>query len=153
MLHALTYSIISHLKTQIPEATEVVWMRDGVVLTDIVKPFLNVEQMSEISSVLSSGRTDFEETYRFQVGLFANSMSERSKLSDVVKSVLRQKNIPLLNTSVNPPTEAGVFICDVLNVTPMTNDDISNDTNNHRVYLDIEVTAYVRNGDGINFTQ
>jgi hypothetical protein len=153
MLHALTYSIIDHLKTQVPELSEVVWMYDGVSLTNRVKPFSTIEQMQSNSLLLNAGRTDYEETFRFQVGLFGRSISERSTLSETIKSVLRQPNIPFLNTSVNPATVAGVFVCDVLAVTPMPVDDVADETNKHRVYFDVEVNVYRVNADGINFTQ
>jgi hypothetical protein len=153
MLHALTYSIINHIKTQVPEFTEVVWVHDGVSLTDRVKPFGIIEQMPESNTLLSAGRQDYEQTFRFQIGVFARNISERSRLSDTVKSILSQPNIPFLDTRVFPSPEIGVFVCDVIAVTPIPVEDISSETNTHRVYLDVEVVAYRRNGDGLTFTQ
>lgn len=152
MLHALTFSIINHLKTQVKELTDVVWIYDGVDLTGREKPFSVVEQMPEASTLLASGREDYEETYRFQVGLYARSISERTKLSESVKNALRQPKITLLDTSVIPPTISGVFICDVTAVTPIPIDELANETNKHRVYLDVEVSIYRANGQS-EFTQ
>jgi hypothetical protein len=154
LLHALTYSIISHLDSQVPELTEVVWMYDGVSLTDRVKPFATIEQMPSSSAVIAAGRQDFEETYRFQIGLFANNISERSKLAEKVKSALKQSNISLLDTSQPfPPPTVGSFVCDVLAVTPIPVEDTADNTNKHRVYFDVEVMVYRGVADDLNFTQ
>lgn len=152
MLHALTYSIINHLDTQVTELTEVVWMRDGIKLSGKTKPFSTVEQMPEASENLAAGRADFEEVYRFQIGLHANSASERSKLSDKVKTSLRN-SIPFYDTSGSAPVSAGFFICDVNSVSPIPVEDSADNTNKHRVYFDVSVTVYRRNDDGITFTQ
>lgn len=152
MLHAITYSIIEHLRNQVPEATSVIWMRDGVKLTGEVKPFLTVEQMPTGNELLAAGRRDYSEIYRFQVGLRARNISERSLLTDVVLNVLRQPNIPLLDTRQFPSPEIGVFVCDVTSVTPITSDDISDETNYHRVYFDVAVEIQRVNGE-YKFTQ
>ena len=152
MLHALTYSIIKHLDTQVTELTEVVWMYDGVSLTGRVKPFSTVEQMPEASDDIAAGRTDFEEVYRFQIGLHANSVSERSKISEKVKSALRQTNITFYDTTGPTPVSAGFFVCDVNAVTPIPVEDSADNTNKHRVYFDVGVTIYRGNND-VTFTQ
>lgn len=152
MLHAITFSIIKHLDTQVTELTEVVWMYDGISLTGKVKPFSTVEQMAEESELLAAGRTDFDETYRFQIGLHANSVSQRSTLSEKVKTALRQPNITFYDTSGPAPVSAGFFVCDVNAVTPIPVEDSADNTNKHRVYFDVEVTIYRSNGDEV-FTQ
>jgi hypothetical protein len=141
MLHEITYSIITHLKAQISELNDVVWMYDGVSLTGRAKPFASVEQMPSGHELLASGRTTYDDAYRFQIGLMATSVSERTKLSDKMKNTLRQPNIALLDTSQFPPPEAGFFNCDVLAVTPMPVESAADETNKHRVYLDVEVSV------------
>ncbi|MGM0836043.1 MAG: hypothetical protein ACQEV7_07790 [Bacillota bacterium] len=152
MQHAITYSIIEHLRNQVPEASEVIWVYDGVSLSNRVKPFLTVEQMQTDNELLAAGRTDYGETYRFQIGLRARNISERSRLSDVMLHVLRQPNIPLLDTRVSPSPVIGVFVCDVPAVTPMQSEDLSNETDKHRVYFDVEVEIQRVNGE-FNITQ
>jgi hypothetical protein len=153
MLHALTFSIIEHLRNQIPESTAVVWMYDGVTLTDKVKPFLTVEQMTSDNDLIVAGRMDYEEIYRYQVGLRAKSASERSRLSETVRNVLRQTNIPFYDTRGASPVLAGFFVCDVGNAVPIPVDSTEDETNKHRVYFDVEVSVYRRNSDGLEFTQ
>jgi len=153
MLHALTYSIITHIKTHMSDVTNVIWMYDGVSLTNVSKPFSTVEQMPTNVESLSAGHEDFEEIYRFQIGLHTRSVSERSKLTEKLTTVLRQKNISFFDTSGSAPVSAGFFVCDVTGVTPIPVDDVADTTNQHRVYFDVEVTVYRQNGDSINFTQ
>lgn len=152
MLHAFTYSIVSHLETQIPDFTEVIWMRDGISLTDKVKPFATVEQMQNANESITTGRSDYEMTYRFQVGLFAQTESEQSKLQDTIKTVLLQTNIPFYDTRGPSPIEAGAFVADVTTETPMPVEDVTDETNKNRVYFDVEITIYRVNGE-YAFTQ
>ena len=153
MIHALTYSLIQYLKTKAPELTEVVWMYDNITLTGKTKPFATVEQLDEDSETLAAGREDFEEIYRFQIGLHTRSVGERSKMSDKAKVALRQSDIPFLDTTGPAPVSAGFFVCDVTGVTPIPIKDVEDETNTHRVYLDVAVTVYRQNNDVINFTQ
>lgn len=147
MIHELTYSIISHLKSQVPELTDIVWIYDGISLTSKIKPFGTVEQMQPNIEVITKAREYFETTYRFQVGLHAKSIAERSKLQEKIKNALLNPNIALLDTSQPlPPPAVGFFYCDVPAVTPIPVEDISNDTNKHRLYFDVEVYIQRKNG-------
>lgn len=142
MLHDITYSIVTHLKEQVIELNDVIWLYDGVRLTGLAKPFGTVEQMQEGSEILASGRTLYEDTYRFQIGLMATSVSERSKLSEKIKKALRQPNITLIDTGQT--TGNGLFNCDVVAVTPMPQDSVSDKTNKHRVYFDVEISVLTK---------
>lgn len=141
MLHEITYSIVAHLKAELPVLKDVVWVYDGISLTGRAKPFATVEQMQSGHEVLASGRLDYDDTYRFQIGLMATSISERSRLSDAMLKVLRKPHITLYSTSQLPPSVAGFFDCDVLVVTPMPVETVTDETNKHRVYLDVEVSV------------
>lgn len=153
MIHALTYSLLAHLDTQVPELTEVVWYYDGVSLTNRAKPFATVEQMPEENELIAAGRLDYREIYHFQIGLFAQSAGERARLSEKLKQVLRQPDIPFLDTRNYPPVTAGFFVADVDAVTPVPNDDITDDTHKHHLYFDVSVGMYRVNGNGLSFTQ
>lgn len=145
MLHALQYSIITHLKS-ISELTEVVWIFDGVSLSGKTKPFATVEQMQDNTEILAKEREYYETIYRFQVGLRAKSVSDRAKLQEKIRTALLQPNIPLFNTDGPTPTSAGFFYCDVTAVTPIPVEDIADETNKYKVYFDVEVPVQVRNG-------
>jgi len=146
MQHALTYSLIAHLRDNVTQLNDVVWMYDGVSLTGRAKPFATVEQMPVESANLSKERLYYGETYHFQIGLFASNASERSRLEETMLTALREPNMTLYDTSGTAPSPVGVFYCDVDAVTPMTADDASSDTNKHRLYFDVSVTGDRTNG-------
>lgn len=153
MLHALTYSLIEHIKSDLPELNEVDWMYDGIVLTSKKKPYVIVEQMIEFSNTIATGRQDYEETFNFQIGIYANSVSERSSLSEKLKQALKSSRIPYLETSGSEPVILGFFVCDITSITPMRMEDSGDNTNKHRVYFDVEINVYRNNGDSVGFTQ
>lgn len=155
MIHALTYSVVEHLRNQVPEVGgRVVWMYDGVALTGRKKPFVTVEQLVDTNAVLAAGRNDYTETYAFQIGIRARSVGERSKLSYAVTQALRQSEIPFYDTSWSAPVlTSQTFVTDVNAVTPLPAENANDDTDRHRAYIDISITINRTNYDGLNFTQ
>lgn len=146
MIHNLTYSLIAHLKTQVSELTDVVWIYDGISLSEKVKPFSSVEQMQANTNVITKEREYYETIYRFQVGLHARSISERSKLQERVKIALLQPNIQYFDTSGPSPSANGFFYCDVTSEVPVPVESATDETNKHRVYFDVEVYVQRKNG-------
>lgn len=155
MKHALTYSIISHLRTQVPEVSgRVTWMYDGVKIDGTEKPFITVESVVTTNTSIAAGRRDFEEIYAWQIGVRAETIAQRERLTETVVTALRQRNIEFIDTRTNPPTESDqTFVADVVRIQPMPSDDISNETDRHRTYIDVEVALYRVNADGLRFTQ
>jgi hypothetical protein len=153
VLHSLTYSIIDHIQNTVPDVGDVVWLYDGVSLTDRAKPFVTVEQLTEESTAIATGRLDYGETYHFQIGLRATSVSERSRLSESLKQTLRQPDIPFLDTTGPTPVSAGFFVAEIDAVTPMPSDDLTNETDKHLVYFDVSIEVYRVNGNGLDYTQ
>jgi hypothetical protein len=147
MIHSLTYSLVAHLKAQVAELTDVVWIYDGITLTKKVKPFGTIEQMQANTNIIAKERDYFETTYRFQVGLNARSVSERSKLQERVKLALLQPNITYFDTSGPSPSANGFFYCDVLSEVPIPVESVTDETNKHRVYFDVEVYVQRKNGE------
>jgi hypothetical protein len=146
MIHNLTHSIIAHLKAQVSELTDVVWIYDGVSLSKKAKPFGSVEQMQANTNVITKEREYYETTYRFQVGLYAKSISERSKIQEKVKTALLQPNITYFDTSGPSPNANGFFYCDVTSEVPVPVESATDETNKHRVYFDVEVYVQRKNG-------
>ena len=140
MIHSLTYSIISHLKSRVAELTDVVWIFDGVTLTGRTKPFGTVEQMMPTSERLAKERDLYATTYRFQIGLHAKTIAQRSQLQERMHEALLDADIALLDTSQPlPPPTVGFFYCDVNSITPIPVEDVTDETNKHRLYFDVEV--------------
>jgi hypothetical protein len=126
------------LRTHIAYKTGIntVWVYDGVKLPT-TKPFITIEQMQNNLTVNSKLRESIEEIYRFQIGLFAESASDRALKQEELKRILLFDEIELLDTMSG--ATLGFFRCDLTAVVPMPADDISDETNKHRVYFDVEV--------------
>jgi dipeptidase len=154
LIHAITYSIIEHLRDKIPEVGgRVIWIYDGVTLTGREKPFITVAQLIDTSALLNAGRRDFAETYAFQIGIRARSTDERSRLSYKVAEELRTP-IALYDTrGTSAVLTDKTFVIDVNTITPITVDAVENETDYHHAYIDAEVLIYRTNKDGLNFTQ
>jgi len=139
------YDIQASLKTFLEQQTgyTCVWIYDGVKLPT-TKPFLTIEDLQTQHETLDKMREVAESTYRFQVGVYASSSAQKAKLPEEIKRVLTFNQIPLLDTSQSGFPAVGFFIADVERITPIPNEDITSQTNNHRVYLDVsvEVTLY-----------
>lgn len=146
--NALTYSLVEHLRNQVTEVAEVVYVYDGIELSGRTKPFLTVQLMTEGNSLITAGLRDYEEIYRWQVGIFARNIAERTRLQGTVKDVLRQRNIPLYDTRQPAPfPQVGVFVLRVMNGTPMPIDNAESETYRHRFYFDVECELYRVNGE------
>ncbi|GMK47653.1 hypothetical protein PghCCS26_47830 [Paenibacillus glycanilyticus] len=153
MIHAITYSIVEHLKANIPDvAQRVVWLYDGVTLTGRVKPFITVDQLVNNGEVVAAGRRDYQQIYALQIGVHTRSVGERSKLPEVIERALRGP-IPLYDTDgATPVLTAQSFTASVTRITPISPEDVNDETNKHRAYLDVEIKYYV-DSDGLTFTQ
>lgn len=129
------------LRTHLAEKTglNVVWVYDGVVLPT-AKPFITIEQMQNNNEVLSKHREAIRTTYRFQVGLFANSASERARKQDELRRILLRDTIELISTE-QVGQSLGFFNATVTAEVPIPADDISDKTKYHRVYFDVEIDA------------
>lgn len=130
----IQHSIRAHLaeETGIPA----IWVYDGVKLPKI-KPFITVEQMQNNTTIISKQREAVQTTYRFQVGVFANSATERARKQDEVKRLLLFDNIELVDATTG--ALLGFFKANVTAEVPMPADDISDKTGYHRLYFDVEV--------------
>lgn len=140
----IQYSIIEHLRT-VPGITDVLWMMNGLALTNRVKPFFIVENMQETGARITAGRETFEEVYRFQVGVFAESQIELSRKGHEAKDRMR-KAIQLYDTSQQPPSAAGFFYAEPGEIVPIRTEDSTDETNKHRSYIDLAVTIFVQGG-------
>lgn len=152
---ALTYSVIEHIRDQVPEVGgRVLWRYDGLQLTGREKPFVVVEQLTDTNALLAAGRQDYAETYALQIAVHARSVDERSRLSYKVVEALRQPEIAFYDTSGTQPVMTDqTFVVDVTQIMPMPVADVENETDYHRAYIDAEITIYRKNQDGLNFTQ
>jgi hypothetical protein len=131
----LQHSIHAHLADK--TGIKVVWIYDGVKLPT-TKPFITVEQMQNNTTVISKQRDAVRTIYRFQIGLFANSASNRAIMQDELKRILIFDEIELLDATI-PGKSLGFFHAEITAEVPMPAEDISNETQKYRVYFDVEI--------------
>jgi hypothetical protein len=129
------YSLLTHLKTRTGIPT--IWVYDGITLP-AVKPFITIEQMQNNTTVISKQREAVRTIYRFQVGLHANTAKDRALKQNEIKQIFLFDEIELLNATT-PSQPLGFFHTDLTAEVPMPADDLSNKTEYHRVYFDIEI--------------
>lgn len=134
------YDVQASLKTFLEQQTGLmcVWIYDGAKLP-AEKPFLTIEDLQAQHSTPEKMREIVESTYRFQIGVFAQTSAQKAKLPDEITRLLTFNKIPLLDTSQSGFPAVGFFVAEVERVTPMLNDDVSNVSNNHRAYIDVTV--------------
>ncbi|MED1742095.1 hypothetical protein P4U97_21810 [Bacillus swezeyi] len=133
----LQYSIKQHLAEK--TGYKVVWIYDGVTLPD-TKPFITIEQMQNNTSMLAKLRETVRTIYHFQVGINANSVTERAVVQEIVRQIFLFDKIKLID-AMDPSKELGLFCVDMTGETPIPVEDIEDKTSYHRVFFDIEVDA------------
>lgn len=151
MEEEILVSLRIYLDEVVERATQVLVMRDGLSLSKATKPFITIGYIVTNSSLDAAGRTNYSETYRYQVSLFETSNSALMQLQDAVATALRDADgIPVRDTK-------GVLmnqnvLVDISEFTPLPNDDTANDTyNNHGTFV-VSTEIYRDNGSK-TFTQ
>lgn len=138
MQQNVQFSLIEHLKRTI--GVNVLWVFDGMkkpIESD--KPYMDVEQMMNGLETVDKMREAIEITYRFQIGLYAQSSSQRATMQGDVTRTLIFDKVNLLDTSVSGFPTVGTLDVDVTAVTPISPENIEDKSNYHRVYFDVEV--------------
>lgn len=136
--HGLQHSIITHLRNKL--GIRVDWVYDGY-RKPIEKPYVTVEQMQNNNEILSKGREAVGTIYRFQVGLHARSSTERSRQQEQIRRIFLFDDIPFLDTDKSPAQARGFFRAYLTAEVPMPADELSNTSDYHVVYFDIEIPA------------
>jgi hypothetical protein len=131
----LQHSLRAHISAK--TGINTVWIFDGVKLPK-VKPFVTIEQMQNNTTVISKQREAVRTIYRFQIGLFATSATDRARKQDEIKRVLLFDNIELIDATT-PDTTIGFFNANITAEVPLPAEDVSDETQKHRVYFDVEI--------------
>jgi hypothetical protein len=131
----IQHSLRAHISAK--TGINTVWIFDGVKLPK-VKPFVTIEQMQNNTTVISKQREAVRTIYRFQIGLFATSATDRARKQDEIKRVLLFDNIELIDATT-PDTTLGFFNAIITAEVPMPAEDVSDETMKHRVYFDVEI--------------
>ncbi|WHY01874.1 hypothetical protein [Neobacillus sp. DY30] len=136
MQYNLQHSLLTHI--EVKTGIKVVWIYDGVKLPK-TKPFITIEQMQNNTTILSKRREAVRTIYRFQIGLFASSATDRALKQDELKRVLLFDEIELLDATTPGRYSLGFFNASITAEVPMPAEDVSDETKKHRIYFDVEV--------------
>lgn len=146
MTYEMMYSLRMALEYGLPEVNDVQMIYEGVSLTDIPKPFVTIEYLMGAGELLSAGRRSYEETYDYQIGIFARNVNELFQLESKVRKLLREPyGHPLFAFDDETGTfmETGEkFLTNENGFTPIKNDDISDTTGSHRGYFDVSIEHF-----------
>lgn len=129
------------IRTHLAKATglQAVWIYDGVALP-AQKPFITVEQMQNNVTARPKMRDAIGKVLRFQIGLRANTASERARLQAQIEDVFNYDTIALIDAGSG--LAAGSFNADLTAVVPMGADDTAATSEYHRVYFDVEIDGF-----------
>lgn len=147
-----TYSLRKYLDEYFEEISRAVVMEDGISLSTIPKPFATIAYLGSTEEIISAGRVSFEEQHRYQLGIFARTIGERTTLHSRFKELLRDpEGIPIYDMTTGLQTDRS-FVVDVSEFTPMTANDNSNETFQNHGYFVVEIEIMRDYGSNI-FTQ
>lgn len=132
----LGYSIKMFLENE--TGIDTILMFDGIRLPK-VKPFIIVKQMTNNNQYVAKQRETIQTTYRYEVGLFAESYAERTAVQGEIRDLFFFDDIPLYDESGRKTTK--YFQVSVTSEVPLDAGDVSDKTNMHRIYFDIEVVG------------
>jgi hypothetical protein len=145
----IQYSIIEHLRQSLGVPVE--WERDGLDITNYPKPFITVFGIFEESELLAAGREDFEEIFRYQITLRANSTDELEIMRTQFKEAMREK-VALYDLSVQPFAVTRFFVVDIDEFNLLLAEDEAREVDHHRLHADVSVQTFFDTGTN-TFTQ
>lgn len=137
----LQHSIITHLRTLTDRS--VIWRYGGVKLPDKA-PFITVEQMQNDNEILTKLRESVQTIYRFQIGYYASSATDRARTQELIRRSLIFDEIEYLNTDESPVKSDGFFRVELTSEVPFSAEGIDEVTKYHRVYFDVEIAQVLR---------
>lgn len=119
---------------------QVVWIFDGVKLPgESDKPYMTIEQMQNNDVGYTKGREAIETIHRFQLGLFAKTTTDRSRMQNAVTKTLRFDRINLIDVEKSTTDVVGFFDVKLSAVVPMSAESVDARSTYHRVYFDVEI--------------
>ncbi|MFS0562622.1 hypothetical protein AB1K91_18000 [Terribacillus sp. 179-K 1B1 HS] len=139
MQNEIGYALTRHIGDR--TGVKVVQIFDGISLPT-EKPFVTVEALANAVTKVSKQRESMRKTYRFQIGLYAKSLSDRNARQDELERLFLFEKFPLYQNPSQPAT--GSFLVDLINATPIPSDKLEDENTKFRVFFDIEVTTYLR---------
>lgn len=119
------------------------WKYDGYQYPS-QRPFITIEALMDERITLSKQREAVQVIDHLQIGYHATNIVDRTQTAEKIADLLTFEEIPYFNTQESVAIPSGFFVVEVASVTPISPDDISNKSEYHRVYFDVEIEKIKR---------
>lgn len=131
----LSYSLKTFISTEMPISAEIKY--DGMTLPK-KKPFVIIEHRPTTNQQLAKLRETINITYRFQIGVFAESSYKLSEYRERLTDLFLFESIPYYDENA-ALTNVEFSVEPNFNIVPIFTDDITKETIKHRFYIDVEI--------------
>lgn len=141
-------NVINSLKINLEELTEIntVILYDGIKLPK-EKPFITIDQLTNTFDRIAKQKESVRTNHNFRVGVFAKSLRNRYEIQQTLRDIFSFYELALYNEEgINTGRK---FEITSMNEIPLSAEDISSDTDKHRVYFDIEIQEIRHKNRGI----
>lgn len=119
------------------------WKYDGYQYPS-QRPYITIEAITDERLALSKQRESVQVIDHLQIGYHASNIVDRTKMAENIADILTFEEIPYYDTQESVVVPSGFFVVEVTSVTPISPDDISNKSEYHRVYFDVEIEKIKR---------
>lgn len=119
------------------------WKYDGYQYPS-QRPIITIEALMDERITLSKQRESIQVIDHLQLGYHASDIVDRTQMAENIADVLTFEEIPYYDTQESVAVPSGFFVVEVTSVTPISPDDISNKSEYHRVYFDVEIEKIKR---------
>lgn len=131
----LSYSLKEFIEAETSIPTLIKY--DGIILPE-GKPYALVERRPTARQQLSKGRETVTITYRFQLGIYAESHFESEGYASILNDLFLFRDIPYFDEE-GALTEREFAIETDFTTVPIMSDDITKKTTYHMFFMDLEI--------------
>lgn len=140
--HGINRSLVLNLREKFPDArVDIIF--DGYKMPD-VRPLITIEPLIFTNDLRIKQRDAVDVTYHYQVGLHDENSVQLSINQERLQDVFNFDRFTYFDTLKDPIQATGSFLCKLNDITPMLSDEISRETEYHRVYFDVEIITTKR---------
>lgn len=140
--------VIRSLKINLEGLTNIstLILYDGIELPK-EKPFITIDQLTNTFDNVSKQRESVRTNHNFRVGIFAKTLRNRLEIQQSLRDIFSFQSLTLYDEE---GTDSGKeFEISEMNEIPLSAEDISRETDKHRVYFDIEIQEIRHKNRGI----
>lgn len=142
MFLSVQHSLSKHVEERLKLSP--IWIYGGLDLSGEERPYVTVRQIFMDSESVSKGREAVRSYIYYEIGIHADSLRDLLTLQSRLHHALVFDDIKLINAETGE--SLGSLDVFVPNAEPEPLSDVSEHSNYHRVYFDIEVdVVYGRN--------